>query len=492
MSQSNTNSKEEENTEIIRALEAYDYVRLCWVDLNGIHLSKLVSTKFAKKIINGDCEVYSGIISFGPRMEVVDVSQVVQRKHVNAHIRPDFDTLHPCPWAGQLHKSPKQPVDPRVGAVLCDIYWPEGDPMQAYPRFVVKRLLQELEDRYKLRLFSAFEPEFRAFKLESMDRSCANPVNAPKEKSSDPPGDPEPFTSGEDMYKTGLLAQYESFFMDVDMKVREVGIDVQDYSNENAAGQLECPLMPKVGLQAADHYFLFKQALKEIGIQHNIGVSFMTTPMIEGLSSGCHYNHSLWNIESEANAFFDPKNPNKLSVVALHWIGGLMTHLPAILALCSPSVNCYRRLHKKLAPDAVNWDINDRFVAVRVKNTDEKRTYIENRIPSSASCPYHVMAATVAAGMDGLERQIMPPSPGEKPINGKATKTCKLLPNSLQEAISELLADQTLVERLGAEFVNWYVQTKQRGDLKTLAKSDVTKNSSWDLAFERNEYLSYI
>lgn len=70
MSQSNTNSKEEENTEIIRALEAYDYVRLCWVDLNGIHLSKLVSTKFAKKIINGDCEVYSGIISFGPRMEV--------------------------------------------------------------------------------------------------------------------------------------------------------------------------------------------------------------------------------------------------------------------------------------------------------------------------------------------------------------------------------------------------------------------------------------
>lgn len=257
---------------------------------------------------------------------------------MNAHIRPDFDTLHPCPWAGQLHKSPKQPVDPRVGAVLCDIYWPEGDPMQAYPRFVVKRLLQELEDRYKLRLFSAFEPEFRAFKLESMDRSCANPVNAPKEKSSDPPGDPEPFTSGEDMYKTGLLAQYESFFMDVDMKVREVGIDVQDYSNENAAGQLECPLMPKVGLQAADHYFLFKQALKEIGIQHNIGVSFMTTPMIEGLSSGCHYNHSLWNIESEANAFFDPKSKRcrvLLQVVVREFIKSVKMKAMVVVMLSS-------------------------------------------------------------------------------------------------------------------------------------------------------------
>ncbi|TPP66764.1 Glutamine synthetase [Fasciola gigantica] len=473
------------------SLESFDYVRLCIVDLNGIHLSKLVSTKFAKKITDGDCEVYSGIITFGPRTEVVDVPKVVERKHVNARLRPDLTTLHSCPWAGQLHKNINQTMEPRVGAVLCDLYWPEGDPLEAYPRIVARRLLKELEERHKLYLYSAFEPEFRAFKLESMERSCANPAQ-PREEKSIPPADPEPFTTGEDFYKTGLLAQYESFFMDVDMKIREIGIDVQDYSNENGAGQLECPLVPKTGLQAADHYFIFKQALKEIGLQHNIGVSFMTTPFTEGTSSGCHYNHSLWNTVSGSNAFYDPQNPDNLSTVALHWLGGLMTHLPAILALCSPTVNCYRRLHRKLAPDAVNWDINDRFVAVRVKNVDEKRTYIESRIPSSASCPYHVMAATIAAGMDGLERQLLPPSPGQKPIDGQATETCKLLPHSLQEAIAGLRADTTLVKRLGEEFVDWFIQGKERGDIKSLAHSDITKNSGWDLAHERNEYLSYI
>ncbi|VDP71531.1 unnamed protein product [Echinostoma caproni] len=485
-----------EEKRIQSQLATYDFVRLCFVDLNGIHLSKLVSTKYAKKIIDGQCEMYAGMITFGPRMEVVDVPKVVERKHVNGHLHPDFSTLHPCPWAGSLNRNisypnPEAAPTYKVCAVLCDMHWPEGDAMQAHPRVVVKRLLQELEEKHKLTLYSAFEPEFRAFKVETMAPSCANP-NSSTTPLEDPPADPVPFTLGEDMYKTSLLAEYESFFMDVDTRVREIGIEVQDYSNENGAGQLECPLIPKVGLQAADHYFILKQILKEIGLQHNMGVSFMTTPFQEGTSSGCHYNHSLWNVETGTNAFYDAKSPDNLSKVAHHWIGGLMAHLPAILAFCSPTVNCYRRLHKKLAPDAVNWDINDRFVAVRVKNTDEKRTYIENRIPSSASCSYHVMAATIAAGMDGIERKLEPPAPGQKPVDRKATATCKLLPHTLQEALTELRADEPLVKRLGEEFVDWFVQNKERGDLHTLGKVDVGKNSGWDLAFERNEYLFYI
>ncbi|CAI2738722.1 unnamed protein product [Dicrocoelium dendriticum] len=163
-----------------------------------------------------------------------------------------------------------------------------------------------------------------------------------------------------------------------------------------------------------------------------------------------------------------------------------------MLAICSPTVNCYRRLHKKLAPDAVNWSINDRFVSIRVKNTDEKRTYVENRLPSSASCPYHVLASTIAAGMDGIERKLEPCEQGQKPIQGRPSPTCPLLPSTLQEALQLLKNDHAFVEKIGPEFVDWYCQVKERGDLFSLGHIDIKKDSKVNLACERYEYLQYI
>ncbi|KAA3680598.1 uncharacterized protein DEA37_0002092 [Paragonimus westermani] len=487
-------AKKAKEEELAKKLLAYDYIRLSFVDLNGLHLSKLVSTKHVHKIISGQCEMYAGMITFGPRMEVVDIPYIVQRKHINNHLKPDFSTLHPCPWAGYLnrealHRSAENVPHQRVGAVLCDMSWPEGDLMQAYPRVVVKRLLEELENKHGVTLMSAFEPEFRAFKPETIEPSCRNP-RAPITEGTIP--EPVPFTIGEDMYKTSLLSIYESFFMDLDKNMREAGVDIQDCSNENGSGQLECPLMPDYGIKPADQYFIFKQAVKEIALKHDIAISFMTTPFVEGSSSGCHFNHSLWKVDDKRNVFFSVVDQDRLSKLARYWIGGLLEHLPAMLAFCSPTINCYRRLHKKLAPDAINWDFNDRFVTIRVKNTDEKRTYIENRIPSSASCPYHVMAATIAAGMDGIERKLEPVAPGQKPVNGKATPTCRLLPNTFQEALHSLRADTLFVEKLGPDFVDWFCQVKQRGDFHSLGKVDITKDDQINLAYERHEYLKYM
>ncbi|CAH8576581.1 unnamed protein product [Schistosoma turkestanicum] len=486
----------------IKNVEKYDFIRLSLPDINGIHLSKLLPRRFAKKLAMDEVEIYSGTIAFGPRFEIISIPEIVEKKHINSILKPDFSTLHPCHWISQKnYPHPQKDTEmfsraKREGSkysfcsILCDMYWPNNQPMCANPRFVAQKLIRELEDKYNLRLYSAFEPEFRAFVKGSYETSCLKPK----------PGDitqlvdlkkPIPWTNFSDMYRTSLLSVYENYFADIDYNMQLAGIYVQDYSNEDGEGQLECPLIPTWGLTAADNYFILKQAVKEIGAKHGMEISFMTTPLLDSSSSGCHYNHSLWYADSNRNAFYDDKVPDKLSTVARHWIGGILEHLPAMLAVSCPTVNCYRRLHKRLAPSCVSWDFHDRYISVRVKNFNEKRTYIENRIPSSASCPYHVLAATVAAGLDGLERQIQPPPSGLKLENGQ-TNDCKILPSTIQQALQCLMDDKILVNKLGVEFVDWYIQVKKDGDLSTLGHLNIHDNNEKTLAYERYEYFNFM
>ena len=114
-------------------------------------------------------------------------------------------------------------------------------------------------------------------------------------------------------------------------------------------------------------------------------------------SSGLHYNHSLWTLDGKT-ALFDPSASDQLSDIARYWIGGLIKHSAALTALCSPTVNCYRRLHGPRLPDKANWGLEDRNASFRVKNYSEQGTYFENRIPGGSCNPYLVLAATVAAG----------------------------------------------------------------------------------------------
>lgn len=127
-------------------------------------------------------------------------------------------------------------------------------------------------------------------------------------------------------------------------------------------------------------------------------------------------------------------------------------------------------------------------MTIRVKNCDEDRTYIENRIPSSASCPYIVLAATLAAGLDGIERKLEPPLPGQIP---ETSPDVTLLPKTLEQALICLKNDTYLIRKLGEEFVNWFVRIKERGDLLTLGNSKIDDESEQTLAMERYEYFEF-
>ncbi|TGZ71851.1 hypothetical protein CRM22_002424 [Opisthorchis felineus] len=470
----------EDITDAWKKLSDYDFIRLLTPDINGIHLGKLIPIRHHQRMLDNRYEMHAGTIAFGPRFEYSEIPEVTERNHESAHLIPIMDTLFQCPWVVTPHGE-------RVCGIICEQTWKNHEVLQAHPRTVARRMIKVLEDRYKLRIYAGYEPEFRIFRKEGFEESSRHKPGS----QADTARPLTPWTSGGDMLRYGHLSAYEFFIMDMDQFLQAAGIDIIEYLNENGSGELETPLVPKFGIAAADTYFIFKHAVREIAKKHDMRVSFMTKPLVGELSTGCHFNHSLWDIESGKNVLFDSSASDNLSNLAHNWLGGLFEHMPALTALCSPTVNCYRRLHTGWAPGHMDWELDNRLVTVRLKNVGEDGTYLENRISSSASCPYHVMAATLAAGMDGIERRLEPPSRGAyNPAKG--VSIMKELPKTLKEAIDALKKDTILADCLGNQFVDWFIRAKEFGDLKTLEQIDVKEESEDFLAQERYEYLEFI
>merc|ERR1719150_799227 len=139
---------------------------------------------------------------------------------------------------------------------------------------------------------------------------------------------------------------------------------------------------------------------------------------------------------------FDSKKTDELSDIGKYWLAGLLEHAPAISAFLAPTVNCPKRFKlNSFAPFYASWGIENRTCAMRVKINGSRRTYIENRIGCGGSNPYLVLAATVAAGIDGIQRKL----PLQKPTaNGYDEKECvelKKIPSSLKDSIEALTND---------------------------------------------------
>ncbi|VEL42242.1 unnamed protein product [Protopolystoma xenopodis] len=198
---------------------------------------------------------------------IINIPDIVRVKHYNGCLRADLSTLKPVPWASKM-----------CPTVLSGArsHCPTGELSSCPPGLS------------------------SAAAANTVARLAVCPARPASTSQT-----PVAFTDGEDMYKTSIHALYEKFFFRIDAYLQAVGIEVQDYSIENGDAQLEMPLMPRYGLEAADMYFEFKQAVREIGSECGMAVSFMTRPLAGRTSSGCHYNHSLWDVTTGENAFYD-------------------------------------------------------------------------------------------------------------------------------------------------------------------------------------------
>ena len=226
--------------------------------------------------------------------------------------------------------------------------------------------------------------------------------------------------------------------------------------HEIGAGQMEINFFHGEPLGLADEVFLFKRTVREAALRHNMYATFMAKPIAGEPGSAMHIHQSLVDAVTGLNIF---SNADGTPSQEFFWfIGGLQRYIPAAMALFAPYVNSYRRLARHTAaPINIQWGIDNRTVGIRSPLAEPQSRRVENRVIGADANPYVALAATMACGYLGIDKQIEP----SVECKGDAYLGDFALPRSLGEALQLLRDEADLHQVLGAEFITVYTEVKE-------------------------------
>jgi len=233
-------------------------------------------------------------------------------------------------------------------------------------------------------------------------------------------------------------------------KMLDAGLKVEIHHHEVAtAGQCEIDMHFDTLTKMADSVQMYKYILRNVAKQEGKTVTFMPKPLFGDNGSGMHVHQSLW--KKGVNRMYDPKGYAGISELCKWYIGGLLKHAPALLAIIAPTTNSYRRLVPGYeAPVNLVYSKRNRSAAVRIPMYSEapvaKR--LEFRVPDPSSNPYLVFSALLLAGLDGIQNKIDPGEPLEKDIyelSPEEAKKVPQVPGSLSEALEALEKDHAFL-----------------------------------------------
>jgi glutamine synthetase len=267
----------------------------------------------------------------------------------------------------------------------------------------------------------------------------------------------------------GLAAAYD-YLRDMNEALRQLDWGVYQSDHEDANAQYEINFKYADALTTADRCIFFKMLASETARKHGAIATFMAKPFTDRTGSGAHMHYHLADAKSGKNLFAADKDPRGLGLsrLAYHFLGGVLRHARALCAVTSPTVNCYKRLQLGQGlysarsgylwtPAFITYGDNNRTQMIRTPEAG----HVEDRTVSAAFNPYLAFAAYLYAGLDGIENKIDPGDPNrgnmyEMTREEMARRRIGVLPQSLDEAISELERDEVIQKGLGpiaAEFV---------------------------------------
>jgi glutamine synthetase len=256
------------------------------------------------------------------------------------------------------------------------------------------------------------------------------------------------------------------------LTLERMGVEVEVHHHEvGGPGQAEIDLRFQPLLRMADTMQLYKYVARNVARQAGKVATFMPKPIFEENGSGMHTHMSLW--KSGETIMFDRDGYALLSDTARHYIGGLLTHAPALLAFCAPTTNSYKRLVPGYeAPVSLLYSKRNRSAAVRVPVyfTSPKAKRVEFRSPDPSANPYLAFAALLMAGLDGIARGLEPPDPVDEnlyelPPERQAQIT--QVPTSLDRVLDALEADHEFLlagDVFTPDLLEAYIEHK-RGEL---------------------------
>ena len=235
--------------------------------------------------------------------------------------------------------------------------------------------------------------------------------------------------------------------------LEELGVPVEAQHHEvGAPGQAEIDMRYNTLLKTADNVMLYKYVTKNTARKHGKTVTFMPKPVFGDNGSGMHVHQSLW--KDEHPLFYDGEGYAGLSQIARYYIGGLLTHAPALLAIVASTTNSYKRLVPGFeAPVNLVFSKGNRSAAVRIPLTDcPSAKRVEFRPPDPTSNPYLAFAALLMAGLDGIRRGIDPSDHGYGPVDrdlyhlsAAEIREIRSVPASLDEALEALENDHAFL-----------------------------------------------
>lgn len=415
--------------DIIRLVEEEDveFIRLQFTDIFGMLKNVAITASQLGKALDNRCMFDGSAIEGFVRIEESDM-----------YLYPDYDTFEIFPW---------RPQQGKVARLVCDVYRPNGEPFEGDPRYVLKKVLQEAA-RMGYTFHVGPECEFFLF-------------------HTDDDGKPTTYTHETAGYfDVAPIDMAENVRRDIVLNLEEMGFGIEASHHEIAPAQHEIDLEYMEGLTAADNIMTFKMAVKSIAKRHGLHATFMPKPKAGVNGSGMHINMSLADKDGR-NVFVDESDRLGLSRVAYHFMAGILKHIKEITVLTNPLVNSYKRLVPGYdAPVYIAWSASaNRSPMIRIPSSRGSSTRIELRCPDTAVNPYLALAACLAAGLDGIKKEMIPPASVDDNIfnmteDEMEQRGIEQLPETLGEALEAFESSLFVQELLGKHIYTKYLEAK--------------------------------
>lgn len=446
------------SSELERFLAAHpdtEAVEYLITDSNGVLRGKWAPVESLKKAfsdgINFPVSMY-GLDVWG--REVMETGLHVETGDRDGFCRAVPGSLRPVPWA-------ERPT----AQVILTMHTERGEPFDGDPRVCLQRVVDRFE---AIGLTPCCALEFEFYLLDPKAPPMPNGMPAPVYRATSGP-------SPQNMYALGDLAEHKAVFADIWDMGKAQGLPVDTMVSEAAPGQFEVNLKHRAdAMAAADDGVMLRRLVGEVARRHGLKASFMAKPFIDVAGSGLHVHCSMLD-RSGRNVFADPASGEaKLR----HCVGGLIETMNAATLLFVPTWNGYRRMQPgSYAPTTASWGYNNRSVGVRIPASPPEARRLEHRIAGADANPYLVVAAILAGMLEGLEREIAPPSPI---IRNAYEEPAQRLPDAMDDAVR-------LFER--SEFIRRAMGVEYRSLFAHLKKAEVAAFEAEITPLERMTYL---
>lgn len=404
---------------------------LAFPDMQGRWMGKRVTARhFAQSMAEHGTHACAYLLTVDMEMDPVagyDLTSWTKGYQDFAMI-PDYGTWRALPW------------QPGTALVICDVLDGEHHPVKVAPRQVLKnQVLRAWEFGYSLKM--ATELEFYLFRESYESISKKN-------------------WTGLDHYGTYIEdyhilhgTRVEPVVGEIRNQMEAAGVPVECSKGEWGPGQHEINLEYSTPVDMADRHTIYKHGAKEIAMQKGCALTFMAKFDSKLAGSSCHIHASLWDRTGKKSAFFEGGKPSQ----KFRWfLGGMMSLAREFSYFYAPTTNSYKRYQAAtFAPTRIAWAKDNRTCGFRVVG-EANSLRIENRIPGADANPYLALAATIAAGLHGIENKIEPPAE----LKGNAYESqVQPVPKTLAEAISLLEVSAAAKEAFGPEVFAHYLHT---------------------------------